>query len=87
MRLTPRPTTIFQADPFTRYGAIAGDLVTVSNDAATDEKLGLVYPMRVRLAATRMRIDEKEVDLSAGMAVTVEIKTGQRRLIEYFLRR
>jgi hypothetical protein len=27
----------------------------------------------------------KDVDLSQGMAVTVEIKTGQRRLIECFL--
>ena len=25
------------------------------------------------------------VDLSPGMAVTVDIKTGQRRVIEYFL--
>jgi hemolysin D len=70
--------------PFTRYGTLASDIVTVSKDAATDEKLGLVYPRRVRLAKARMRIDSKDVDLSPGMAVTVEIKTGQRRLLEYF---
>lgn len=78
-------TVKVDAFPFTRYGAIDGDLLTVSKDAASDEKLGLVYPTRVRLAKTHMRIDAKDVDLSAGMAVTVEIKTGQRRLIEYFL--
>lgn len=78
-------TVKVDAFPFTRYGAIDGDLVTVSKDAASDEKLGLVYPTRVRLATTRMHIDARDVDLSAGMAVTVEIKTGQRRLIEYFL--
>jgi hypothetical protein len=44
-----------------------------------------VYPSRINLATTRMRIDANSVDLSPGMAVTVEIKTGQRRLIEYFL--
>jgi hypothetical protein len=33
----------------------------------------------------QMRIDAKNVDLSPGMAIVVEIKTGQRRLIEYFL--
>ena len=27
----------------------------------------------------------KEVNLSPGMAVTVEVKTGRRRVIEYFL--
>jgi hemolysin D len=80
-----KATVKVDAFPFTRYGTIAGDIVTVSKDAATDEKLGLVYPSRIKLASTRMRIDAKDVDLSPGMAVTVEIKTGQRRLIEYFL--
>jgi hemolysin D len=80
-----RATVKVDAFPFTRYGTIAGDIVTVSKDAATDEKLGLVYPSRIKLATTRMRIDAKDVDLSPGMAVTVEVKTGQRRLIEYFL--
>lgn len=80
-----KATVKVDAFPFTRYGTIAGDIVTVSKDAATDEKLGLVYPSRIRLATTQMRIDAKDVDLSPGMAVTVEVKTGQRRLIEYFL--
>ena len=62
-----------------------GDLITVSKDAASDDKLGLVYPSRLRLEKTSMFIDAKNVDLSPGMAVTVEIKTGHRRLIEYFL--
>ena len=32
-----------------------------------------------------MAVDERLVSLGPGMAVTVEIKTGQRRLIEYIL--
>jgi hemolysin D len=32
-----------------------------------------------------MQIEEKLGNLAPGMAVTVEIKTGQRRLIEYLL--
>ena len=32
-----------------------------------------------------MQMEDKTVHLSPGMAVTVEIKTGQRRVIEYFL--
>lgn len=32
-----------------------------------------------------MNVDGKEVDLGPGMATTVEIKTDQRRLIEYLL--
>jgi membrane fusion protein, hemolysin D len=32
-----------------------------------------------------MEIDSRLVDLAHGMAVTVEIKTGTRRIIEYLL--
>jgi hypothetical protein len=32
-----------------------------------------------------MQVDDKLADLAPGMAVTVEIKTGQRRIIEYVL--
>lgn len=32
-----------------------------------------------------MQIDNRLVTLSPGMAVTVEIKTGSRRIIEYIL--
>jgi len=78
-------TVKVDAFPFTRYGALNGDLITVSKDAASDDKLGLIYPSRLRLEKTSMFIDAKNVDLSPGMAVTVEIKTGHRRLIEYFL--
>jgi membrane fusion protein, hemolysin D len=45
----------------------------------------LVYAARVAFAETRMQIDGKMVDLAPGMAVTVEISTGRRRIIEYLL--
>ena len=32
-----------------------------------------------------MQVDDRVVNLSPGMAVTVEIKTGSRRIIEYLL--
>jgi hemolysin D len=32
-----------------------------------------------------MRIEDRMVNLSPGMAVTVEIKTGVRRIISYLL--
>ncbi|MEK6551398.1 MAG: HlyD family efflux transporter periplasmic adaptor subunit [Pseudomonadota bacterium] len=72
--------------PFTRYGVIDGQVVSLSGDAVPVEKVGLVYTARVSLARHTMRVENgKDIRLSPGMAVTVEIKTGQRRLIEYFL--
>jgi len=43
------------------------------------------YAARVSLERTKMQVDEKLVDLSPGMAVTVEIKTGSRRIISYLM--
>lgn len=37
------------------------------------------------LERAAMNVDGTDVRLSPGMAVTVEIKTGKRRVIEYFL--
>ena len=47
---------------------------------ATSEPKGqeLVYAARVSLDRTQMQVDENIVNLSPGMAVTVEIKTGSR---------
>ncbi len=71
--------------PFTVYGTIPGKVLSVSNDAAPIEKVGLVYPTRVSMDRSTIHVEGKQVNLSPGMAVTVEIKTGQRRVIEYLL--
>jgi hemolysin D len=73
------------AFPFTRYGTIPGKVVTLDRDAATDQKVGLVYTARVTLARRTMLADGRDVELTPGMTGTVEIDTGSRRLIEYVL--
>ncbi|UYM17724.1 HlyD family type I secretion periplasmic adaptor subunit [Endozoicomonas euniceicola] len=70
---------------FTKYGLLSGFLATLSNDAVPDEKLGLRYLANIQIEKDWMQVGNRQVDLSPGMTVTVEIKTGQRRLIEYFL--
>ena len=62
--------------------ANAGNLHTSSSEPKGQE---LVYAARVSLDRTTMRVDDKTVNLSPGMAVTVEIKTGSRRVISYLL--
>jgi hemolysin D len=71
--------------PFTLYGTIPGKVLTVSDDAAPIEKVGLVYPTRVSMDRATIQVEGRLVNLSPGMAVTVEIKTGRRRIIEYLL--
>jgi hemolysin D len=43
----------------------------------------LVFPVTLALDRTTMTVDGTAVPLNPGMAVTVEIKTGTRRILEY----
>jgi hemolysin D len=71
--------------PYTKYGTINATVAHVSDDAIADEKKGLVYSVRLRLDRTNIQVDDRLVKLSPGMAASAEIKTGSRRVIEYFL--
>ncbi len=58
-----------------------------TGSASTSEPRGqeLEYAARISLDRTDMQVDEKLVKLGPGMAVTVEIKTGSRKIISYLL--
>jgi hemolysin D len=71
--------------PFTQYGTLPAEVIDVSSDAVTDEQKGLIYAARVLMKDATIRVNDKMVNLTPGMAVTVEVKTGTRRLIEFVL--
>ena len=71
--------------PYTRYGLIRGKVRHISRDSIEQEGVGRVYPMRVTLDRTKMLVKDRWEQLQPGMSVTVEVKTGKRRLIEFFL--
>jgi hemolysin D len=56
-------------------------------DADSSEPQGqqFIYSARIALDRTRMRIDNSMVNLSPGMAVSAEIKTGSRSVLSYLL--
>jgi hemolysin D len=55
--------------------------------SASSEPKGqeLVYAARISLDRTQMKIDENLINLSPGMATTIEVKTGSRSVISYVL--
>jgi hemolysin D len=55
------------------------------SDSSEPKGQEFVYVARVKLDQTHMLVDGKQVNLTPGMAVTAEIKTGERRIIEYLL--
>lgn len=75
----------FAAFQYTKYGTVHAKVVHVSNDAISDEKRGLIYSVKVKLDRSAMQIEDKLVSISPGMEAVVEVKTGRRRVIEYFL--
>jgi hemolysin D len=56
-----------------------------ANETSEPKGQELNYSARISLDRTQMQIDDKMVNLSPGMAVTVEIKTGSRRILSYLL--
>jgi hemolysin D len=73
---------------YTKYGTVPAVVTHVSRDAVQDdkdEKKGLLYTIKVMLNKSTMAVEGKAMPLTAGMSVNVEIKTGDRRIIEYVL--
>jgi hemolysin D len=71
--------------PFSHFGFIKGHVVSLSGDAVQDEKLGLVFPVRVRLERQSIKISGRDTPLRAGMTLSVEIRTGDRTIADYFI--
>ncbi len=71
--------------PYTRYGYLSGTVTSVSHDAVQDEKLGLMFPVRIRLTRSWLDIEAARVNLSPGMSLSAELRTGRRRVIDYLL--
>lgn len=75
----------FDAFPFQKYGTVKGEVVSISPDAFEDEKLGSVFKMKISLDRTTINLSGNNFNITPGMAVTAEIMTGKRRIIEFFL--
>jgi hemolysin D len=55
------------------------------SDTSEPEGQELLYSARISLEETQMQVEDKMVNLAPGMAATVEIKTGTRRIIEFLM--
>jgi hemolysin D len=71
--------------PFTRYGTVEARVRSVSADAVHDEKRGAIFPAVLTIGRASIEVEGKRIDLSPGMNVTAEIRTGERRVIDYLL--
>ncbi|MCD8213018.1 MAG: HlyD family efflux transporter periplasmic adaptor subunit, partial [Campylobacter sp.] len=70
---------------FQKYGLLHGKLSFISNDAIEDEKLGLIYEIKIDPNDLSIKVDGEMKQLEIGMSVTAEVKVGKRRVIEFFI--
>lgn len=75
----------FDAFDFTRYGAVPGVIREISRTSTEKEKKGRVYTALVELKRNFITVDGEKVRVRPGMTTTVDIETGSRRVISYFL--
>ena len=71
--------------PFTRHGTLPATVQYVAGDATPDPQRGLFYQARLRIDTATANSLARNIRLVPGMAVTAEIITGERRLIDYIL--
>jgi hemolysin D len=72
----PEPDARQQEGNPTQLGRIAAQ-------AGGQRIQNLIFPVTVSLERTTINADGLEIPISNGMTVTIEIKTGSRRIIDY----
>lgn len=73
------------AFPFTRFGALQGRVATIGSDTIEDERLGLVYPVRIAIDLQQAGLRKGALKADVGMQVMADIQTGRRSLLSYLL--
>ncbi|MBF0118875.1 MAG: HlyD family type I secretion periplasmic adaptor subunit [Desulfobacterales bacterium] len=71
--------------PFQKYGMLNGTVKHISKDSIIDEKLGPIYKAYITPIEKSLIIDGKKTSITTGLTVTAEVKTGKRRIIEFFI--
>ncbi|MBB3565912.1 hemolysin D [Rhizobium sp. BK512] len=64
-----------EGDPIARQSSTAF--------GSAERMQNLVFPVTLRLASDHIQADGADVNLSPGMAAVAEVRTGQRRILEY----
>ena len=72
-----------EPDANTREGQPTKGIESVIPIGNVQRVQNLVFPVTIKPDAQTIKVDGKILPLSAGMAATVEVKTGKRRILEY----
>lgn len=71
---------------YRRYGGLEGTLVQISPDTSIDENGEPYYKIRVETVASHLGNEADKLSITAGMTVTIDIRTGWKTVMEYLTR-
>ncbi|MDJ0712669.1 MAG: HlyD family efflux transporter periplasmic adaptor subunit [Prochloraceae cyanobacterium] len=71
--------------PFQEFGTVDGTVVKISPNAIKDEKLGLVFPTRIKLHQNSLQVRGREVRFTPGMVATGEIVTRRKSILTFLI--
>lgn len=70
---------------FQKYGTLKGQVSRIDPDSKDDPKQGAIYKIQITPQQQQLWVDGHWRQLTAGLSVTGEVKTGKRRIIEFFI--
>ena len=90
LKMGQAATVKIDAYDYTIYGDLAGQLIYISPDTISDDlRQGEqpYYRVQVRTDGRRLSVRASDsLDIQPGMTATVEIRTGQRTVLQYLLK-
>ncbi len=69
-----------EAYPYNKYGTVKGTVKYISPSSFVNEQMGSVYLVKIEVTKANDKIN-----LISGLSGSVEIKTGKRTIMDYFL--
>ena len=70
---------------FQKFGTLKGKVREISPDAIEDKERGQLYRVMVSVDEEKLHMDSRDLQVYPGMAVSAEIKTRKKRIIDFFL--
>lgn len=85
LRIAPEAIDEQEARRALANAAAAANVSNAAPNAAPGQAQSFVFPVTIALDASSMKVDGTPIPLTPGMTVSVEIKTDNRRVIDYLL--
>ena len=68
------------------YGTLSGQVLSISPDTIEDSKGQAWYQVRLRTNSSKLTFEGTDLDIKAGMTVTVDVISGEKSVFDYLMK-